>query len=175
MVRFKIDWSRFINRLSLMSSLKLLVSEAKTSKSSKLMTQSHCKRWSGFWFAYILKTNSSYCSWTTVRKVHSCSSWKNALIKFHSVKECHHQNAFEQSKKDNLKKQVKYVEKISLSNALLTTIATTKTVLTKIITITTRTVVMTVLRTIMQMIYILVPNTYRIKVTSHNHRLMLIS
>ena len=46
MVRFKIGLSRFINRLSLMSSLKLLVSETKTSKSTKLMTQSHCKQWS---------------------------------------------------------------------------------------------------------------------------------
>ena len=35
MVRFKIGLSRFINRLSLTSSLKLLVSETKTSKSSK--------------------------------------------------------------------------------------------------------------------------------------------
>ena len=35
MVRFKIGLSRFINRLSLMSSLKLLVSEVKTSKSSE--------------------------------------------------------------------------------------------------------------------------------------------
>ena len=33
-----------------MSSLKLLVSEAKISKSSKLMEQSHCKRWSLFHF-----------------------------------------------------------------------------------------------------------------------------
>ena len=49
MVRFKIGLARFINKLSLMSSLKLLVSEAKTSKSLKLMTQSHCKRWSENW------------------------------------------------------------------------------------------------------------------------------
>ena len=82
---------------------------------------------------------------------------------------------FEQSEKDNLKKQVKDVEKISLSNALPTTITTTKTIPTKITTVTTRTVVMTILRTIMQMIYILVPNPYRIKVTGHNHRLMLVS
>ena len=46
MVRFKTVLSRFINRLSLMSNLKLSVSEAKTSKSSKLMMQSHCKWWS---------------------------------------------------------------------------------------------------------------------------------
>ena len=77
--------------------------------------------------------------------------------------------------KDNLKKQAKDVEKISLSNALPTTITTTKTIPMKITTMTTRTVVMTVLRTITQMIYILVPNPYRVKVTGHNHRLMLIS
>ena len=100
-----------------------------------------------FWFAYILKTNSSYCSWTTLCMVHSCSSWNNVLIKFYSVKECHHQNAFEHSEKDNLKKQVKDVKKISLSNALQTTITTTKKIPTKITTATTRTVVMTVLRT----------------------------
>ena len=40
---------------------------------------------------------------------------------------------------------------------------------------TTRAVVMTVLQTITQMIYVLVLNPYRIKVTGHNHRLMLIS
>ena len=51
---------------------------------------------------------------------------------------------------------------------------TTKTITTKI-TVITRTVVMTVLRTTMQMIYILVLNPYRIKVTGHNHCLMLIS
>ena len=50
-----------------------------------------------------------------------------------------------------------------------------KTIPTKITTVAIRTVMMTVLRTIMQMIYILVPNPYRIKVTGHNHCLMLIS
>ena len=39
--------------------------------------------------------------------VHSCISWNNVLVKFYSVEECHHQNAFEQNEKDNLKKQVK--------------------------------------------------------------------
>ena len=100
-----------------------------------------------FWFAYILKINSSCCSMTTVRMVHSCSSWNNVLIRFYSVKECHHQNAFEQSEKDKLKKEVNNLEKISLSNALPTTLTTTKAMPTKI-TVTTRAVVMAVFGTI---------------------------
>ena len=41
----KLNWSKsFINEPSLMCSLKLLMSEAKKSKSSKPMTQSHCRR-----------------------------------------------------------------------------------------------------------------------------------
>ena len=126
-------------------------------------------------FAYILKINSSYCSMTTVHMVHSCSSWNNVLIRFYSVKECHHQNAFEQSEKDKLKKEVNDTEKISLSNALPTTLTTTKAMPTKITTVTTRAVVMAVFGTIKQMVYIVVPNQYREKVTGHNHRLILIS
>ena len=42
-----------------MSSLKLLVSEAKTSKLSKLMKQSHCKRWSEIADSFIFFTHFS--------------------------------------------------------------------------------------------------------------------
>ena len=59
MVRFKIGLSRFIKRLSLMSSLQLLVSEAKTSKLSRLMTQSQCKRWSQTADSFIFFTRFS--------------------------------------------------------------------------------------------------------------------
>ena len=59
MVRFKIGLSRFINRISLMSSLQLLVSEAKTSKSSRLMTQLQCKRWSQTADSFIFFTRFS--------------------------------------------------------------------------------------------------------------------
>ena len=59
MVRFKVGLSCFISRLSLMSSLELLVSEVKTSKSSKLMTQSHCKRWSETAGSFIFFTRFS--------------------------------------------------------------------------------------------------------------------
>ena len=59
MLRFKVGLSHFINRLSLMSSLKLLVSEAKTSKSSKLMTQSHWKQWSETADSFIFFTHFS--------------------------------------------------------------------------------------------------------------------
>ena len=34
-----------------------------------------------FWFAHILKTNSSHCLWTNICMVHSCESYNNALIK----------------------------------------------------------------------------------------------
>ena len=74
MMRFKIGLSRFINRLSLMSSLKLLVSEAKTSKSSKLMTQSHCKGWSEtadsfiFFTRFSVKLEIPVCSAALVQK-----------------------------------------------------------------------------------------------------------
>ena len=74
MVRFKIGLFRFIKRLSLMSSLKLLMSEAKTSKSSKLMTQSHCKRWLETADSFIIFTRFSFkleipiCSAALVQK-----------------------------------------------------------------------------------------------------------
>ena len=60
-------------------------------------------------------------------------------------------------------------------NALPTTLTTTKAMPTKITTVTTRAVVMAVFGTIKQMVYIVVPNQYRKKVTGHNHRLILIS
>ena len=44
-VRLSTGLSRIINKIFLISSLKLLVSEANISKSSKLMEQSHCNRW----------------------------------------------------------------------------------------------------------------------------------
>ena len=74
MVQFKIGLSCFINRLSLMSSLKLLVSEAKTSKLSKLMTQSHCKQWSEtadsftFFTRFSVKLEIHICSAALVKK-----------------------------------------------------------------------------------------------------------
>ena len=74
MVRFKIGLSRFINRLSLMSSLNLLVSKAKTSKLSKLMTQSHCKRWSEtadffiFFTCFSVELEVSVCFAARVKK-----------------------------------------------------------------------------------------------------------
>ena len=74
MVRFKIGLSRFINRLSLMSSLQLLVSEAKTSKLSRLMTQSQCKRWSQtadsfiFFTRFSVKLEIPICSVALVKK-----------------------------------------------------------------------------------------------------------
>ena len=75
MVPFKIGLSRLINRLSLMSSLKLLVSVAKTSKLSKLMTQSHCKRWSEtvdsfiFFTRFSVKLEIPICSAALVKNV----------------------------------------------------------------------------------------------------------
>ena len=75
MLRFKVGLSHFINRLSLMSSLKLLVSEAKTSKSSKLMMQSHCKQWS--------ETADSFSFLCQVRNSHMfCCSGKKMLVSF---------------------------------------------------------------------------------------------
>ena len=75
MVQFKIGLSRFINRLSLMSSLKLLVSEAKTSKSSKLIMQLHCKQWS--------ETADSFLFLCQVRNSHMfCCSGKKMLVSF---------------------------------------------------------------------------------------------
>ena len=74
MVQFKIGLSRYINKLSLTSSLKLLVSEAKTSKSSKLMMQSYCKRWSEtadsftFFTRASVKLEISICSAALVKK-----------------------------------------------------------------------------------------------------------
>ena len=47
MLRFKIGLSRSLNKLSLISSLILLVQEAKMSKWSASTNQPHCKRWSG--------------------------------------------------------------------------------------------------------------------------------
>ena len=72
MVRFKTGLSHFINRLSLMSNLKLLVSEAKTSKSSKLMTQSHCKRWS----EPMLNEERTYVECTELWKNHTGSVYQ---------------------------------------------------------------------------------------------------
>ena len=72
MVRFKTGLSCFINRLSLMSNLKLLVSEAKTSKSSKLMTQSHCKRWS----EPMLNEERTYVECTELWKNHTGSVYQ---------------------------------------------------------------------------------------------------
>ena len=43
-VRFKTGLSRLISKLSLIRSLKLLVSEAKISKLSKSIVQSYCNR-----------------------------------------------------------------------------------------------------------------------------------
>ena len=72
MVRFKIGLPCFINRLSLMSSLKC---QAKTSKSSKLMMQSHCKRWSEtadsfiFFTRFSVKLEIPICSAALVKNV----------------------------------------------------------------------------------------------------------
>ena len=74
MVQLKIGLFRFINRLSLMSSLKLLVLEAKTSKSSKLMMQSHYKWWSEttdsfiFFTYFSVKLEIPICSAALVKK-----------------------------------------------------------------------------------------------------------
>ena len=73
-VRLSTGLSRIINKLSLMSSLKLLVSEAKISKSSKLMEQSHCNRWSetANCFKYLtrfsVKLEMSICSAALLKK-----------------------------------------------------------------------------------------------------------
>ena len=72
MVRFKTGLSCFINRLSLMSNLKLLVLEAKTSKSSKLMTQSQCKRWS----EPMLNEERTYVECTELWKNHTGSVYQ---------------------------------------------------------------------------------------------------
>ena len=72
MVQFKIGLSCFIDRLSL---IKLLVSEAKTSKSPKLMTQSHCKWWSEtadsfiFFTRFSVKLEIPICSAAMVKNV----------------------------------------------------------------------------------------------------------
>ena len=74
-VRLSTGVSRIINKLSLMSSLKLLVSEAKISKSSKLMEQSHCDRWSEtadcltFLTRFSVKLEIPICSAALVRNV----------------------------------------------------------------------------------------------------------
>ena len=74
MLRFKVGLSHFINRLSLMSSLKLLVSQAKTSKLPKLMMQSHCKWWSEtadsfiFFTCFSVKLEIPICSAALVKK-----------------------------------------------------------------------------------------------------------
>ena len=80
-VRLSTGLSRIINKLSLMSNLKLLVSEAKISKSSKLMEQSHCKRWSETTDCFTFLTRFS-----AKLEIPTCSA---ALVKFCSSKFYH--------------------------------------------------------------------------------------
>ena len=57
---FKIGLSRFINKLSLGSILNLLQSVAKILKSSKVMVQLHCNRWSDIADCYV--SEAFYCN-----------------------------------------------------------------------------------------------------------------
>ena len=78
MVLFNWGWSRLINKLSLMRSLNLFVSEARISKWSKSIKQLHSNRWSDtagsltHLRCFSVKLKIPMCSAAQIKKVAVC-------------------------------------------------------------------------------------------------------
>ena len=85
MILFNWDWSRLINKLYLIRSLNLLVSEASISKWSKSIEQLHSSRWSGtadcltLLRCFPVKLDIPICSAALVKRVVVCFTIMNNL------------------------------------------------------------------------------------------------